>query len=115
MGFQSYWACLAEIVRQAPWAARPGLTDAVLAGGPPARRDVIAATKTAGALALILAAMVGVCYLWAQGRSSLSRDLEATASPLTRRAECRPGSDIEGRWPPAGCRPSPSEARAQGL
>jgi hypothetical protein len=114
MGFQNYWACLAEIVRQAPGAVRPGLTDAALAGGPPARRDVIAATKTAGALALILAAMIGVCYVWAQGRSSLSRDLEEAADLPPRPEECRPGPGIESRWPTAGCRPQASEARALG-
>jgi hypothetical protein len=76
MGLASYWACLAEIVRHAPAAARSGLTDAVLADGPPSRRHVVSALGTAAGLALILAALVAVHALWAQGRSSLARDLE---------------------------------------
>jgi len=76
MGLAAYWAGLAEIVRRAPAAARPGITDAVLAEGPPARHHVVSAIGTAAGLALVLAAFVTVHYLWAQGRSSLSRDLE---------------------------------------
>ena len=45
---------------------------ATLAGGPPARRDVVSATATAGALARVLVAMIGVFYVWAQGGSFLS-------------------------------------------
>jgi hypothetical protein len=76
MGLAPYWACLAEIVRHVPAAARSGLTDAVLADGPPSRRHVVSALGTAAGLALILAALVAVHALWAQGRSSLARDLE---------------------------------------
>ena len=76
MGLAPYWACLAEIVRHVPAAARSGLTDAVLADGPPSRRHVVSALGTAAGLALILAALVAVHALWAQGRSSLVRDLE---------------------------------------
>jgi hypothetical protein len=80
MGLPAYWACLAEIVRRAPGAARSGLTDAVLADGPPARHHVVSAIGTAAALALVLAAVVTVHYLLAQGRSSLARDLEAISA-----------------------------------
>lgn len=76
MGLAAYWACLAEIVRRAPAAARSGITDGVLAGGPPTRRDVVSATGTAAVLALVLAALVTMHAVWAQGRSSLARDLE---------------------------------------
>jgi hypothetical protein len=85
MGLDRYWACLATVVRAAPRAARSGVTEAVLADGPPARRHAVSAALTAGALALVLAAMVAVHYLWAQGRSSHARQLEAvpgvSASP----------------------------------
>jgi hypothetical protein len=84
MGLAAYWACLAEIVRRAPSAARVGLTDDVLADGPPGQRDLVAALRAAAALALILGAIVAVHYVWAQGRSSLARDLErasATTEP----------------------------------
>lgn len=85
MGLHRYWACLAAVVGAAPQAARSGVTGAVLADGPPARRHAVSAALTAGALALVLAAMVAVHYLWAQGRSSHARQLEAapdvSASP----------------------------------
>jgi hypothetical protein len=76
MGLAPYWACLAEIVRYAPPAARSGLTDAVLADGPPSRHHLVSALGTAAGLALVLAAFIAVHALWAQGRSSLARDLE---------------------------------------
>jgi hypothetical protein len=76
MGLAAYWACLAEIVRRAPGAACSGITDAVLADGPPARHHVVSAIGTAAGLALVLAALVALHALWAQGRSSLARDLE---------------------------------------
>jgi len=76
MGLAPYWACLAEIVRHVPAAARSGLTDAVLADGPPSRHHVVSALGPAAGLALVLAALVAVHALWAQGRSSLARDLE---------------------------------------
>ena len=59
-----------------PAAARSGLTDAVLADGPPSRHHVVSALGTAAGLSLVLAALVAVHALWAQGRSSLARDLE---------------------------------------
>jgi hypothetical protein len=107
MGLRSYWACLADIVRRAPWAVRSGLTDGTLGSGPPSRRDLIAAAKPASALALVLAAMLGLGYGLAQGRSSLARYLEDTAAiPLPTRTDCRsaPGID-DGGWL-AGCPPA---------
>lgn len=76
MGVTAYWACLSEIVRRAPAGTLSGITDGVLADGPPARQHLVSAIGTAAALALILGALVSVHYLWAQGRSSLARDLE---------------------------------------
>ncbi|HSE94569.1 MAG TPA: hypothetical protein VLD61_01680 [Methylomirabilota bacterium] len=81
MGLTSYWACLADVVRHAPGANRSGLTEAMLAEGPPGRRDVYAAAMVAGVLALVLVALTGVFYVWAQGRSSLARYLEETGHP----------------------------------
>jgi hypothetical protein len=110
MGLRSYWACLAEIVQRAPEAVHEGLTDAMLAGGPPAGRDLLAAARTAGALALILGAMIGLCYVLAQGRSSLSRYLEETSAlPSSPREECRPDAPIEN----GDCLPSTAAARAR--
>jgi hypothetical protein len=63
MGLAAYWACLAEIARRAPAAAHVGLTDDVLAGRPPERRDLVDAARAAAALALVLAAIVAVHYL----------------------------------------------------
>jgi hypothetical protein len=93
MGLAAYWTCLAEIVQRAPAAARSGLTDGVLADGPPARHDVVSALGTAAGLALVLAALVALHALWAQGQSSLARDLEAigAAGELTAQA-CAGGS-----------------------
>lgn len=109
MGLRSYWACLAEIVRRAPGAVHEGLTDATLTGGPPAGRDLLAAAKTAGALALILVAMIGLCYVLAQGRSSLSRYLEETSAlPSLQREECRPDPRIGD----GDCLPSTAAPRA---
>jgi hypothetical protein len=76
MGLAAYRACLADIVRLAPAAARSGLTDSVLADGPPTRRELASALGTAAGLALVLAALVAVHALWGQGRGSLARDLE---------------------------------------
>lgn len=76
MGLASYLACLAAVARAAPVAARTGLTEAALAEGPPTRRGARAAAVTAGALALVLLALVGIHHLLAQGPSSLSRYLE---------------------------------------
>jgi hypothetical protein len=80
MGLTAYWECLAEVVRRAPAAARVGLTDRVLADGPPGRPDLVAAIQTAAALALILAVMVAMHYVWAQGASTVVRDLERTSA-----------------------------------
>jgi hypothetical protein len=75
MGLAAYWTCLAEVVRRTPGAVRSGLTDAVLADGPPARSHLLSAMVTAAALALILLALVGLYHVWAQGASWLSRYL----------------------------------------
>jgi hypothetical protein len=94
MGLAGYWACLAEIARRAPAAARSGLTDAVLADGPPARHHVVSAAGTAAALAVLIAALVAMHYVWAQGRSSLGRYLEQTGAadrPAVR--ACAPGPE----------------------
>jgi hypothetical protein len=77
------------VVGHVPEAHRSGLTEAMLVEGPPRRREVCAAAVVAGGLALVLVALVGVFYVWAQGRSSLARYLEDTgtsAGPV-RRAE----------------------------
>lgn len=113
MGLPSYWACLAEIVRRAPGAVHEGLTDATLAGGPPGRRDAIATLRTAGALALILGAMIAFGYVLAQGRSSLARYLEDPAFLASTPEECRPGARIEDGGPPAGCLPHAAPERAR--
>jgi hypothetical protein len=76
MGLCGYWTCLAAIVAGAPRATRTGLTDAVLKDGPPGRRNLLSAAGTAGALALVMIALVGVHYLWAQGRSSFARAID---------------------------------------
>jgi hypothetical protein len=78
MGLHAYWACLAAIASRAPRAARGGLTQAVLSEAEPGRRTLLSAAATAGALALVVVAVVGVHYLWAQGRSSAVRQLERT-------------------------------------
>jgi hypothetical protein len=76
MGLRQYWACLANVAARAPLRARSGLTEALLADGLPGRRGMLAAAATAGALALVVVAVVGVHYIWAQGRSSFARHLE---------------------------------------
>jgi hypothetical protein len=45
---------------------------------------VLAALRTAAVLALLLVALVGLHYVWAQGRSSLARYLEQTGAGQTR-------------------------------
>jgi hypothetical protein len=110
MGLRSYWACLHEIVRNTPRAVRSGLTDATLASGPPAGRDLLP-VKAAGGLALILGAMLGLGYVLAQGRSSLSRYLEESATPPSSAVEaCRPSVGIEG-VPPTRCEPRTGDER----
>jgi hypothetical protein len=80
MGLAAYWTCLGEIARRAPDAPRSGVTDAVLADGPPARHHLVSAGRTAAALALVLVAVVALHYVWAQGRSSLARSLDASGA-----------------------------------
>jgi hypothetical protein len=84
MGLAAYLACLSEVARRAPAAVHSGETDAVLADGPPTRQHVLAALRTAAVLALLLVALVGLHYVWAQGRSSLARYLEQTGAGQTR-------------------------------
>lgn len=86
MGLRHYYRCLVAVSRGAPFAARSGLTDAVLGEGPPGRRGFVSAAATACALALVVFALVGVHYLWAQGRGSFARQLEQAerASPSAR-------------------------------
>jgi hypothetical protein len=110
MGLRSYVTCLHEIVRNAPRAVRSGLTDATLASGPPAGRDLLPAVKAAAGLALVFGAMLGLGYVLAQGRSSLSRYLEESVTPPSAGEACRPGAGIEG-VPPTGCLPPTSEER----
>jgi hypothetical protein len=98
MGLAAYWACLADIVRRAPAAARSGLTNSVLADGPPTPRHLASALGTAAGLALVLAALVAVHALWAQGRSSLARDVE------------RIGASGEAVWSQRGTAASPDRA-----
>ena len=76
MGLGRYWACLSAVAAGAPAARRSGLTEALLADPPPGRRSALSAAATAGVLGLVIVALVGVHYLWAQGRSSLARSLE---------------------------------------
>jgi hypothetical protein len=76
MGVGDFWACLADVVRNAPGAERTGLTDTLLVDGPPARHHARASAMVAGRLALILLVLVGIHYVWAQGRSSFARYLE---------------------------------------
>lgn len=80
MGLRTYWTCLASVVARVPPGRCTGLTEAILASEPPGRRTFLAAARTAGLLALFLAVLVGIHYLWAQGPSSLSRYLEQTGA-----------------------------------
>lgn len=85
MGLSDFLACLAEVARRTPGAARAGLTDTLLAEGPPAAHHARSTAMVAGALALILLALVGIHYVWAQGKSSFARDLERTQAVAPRR------------------------------
>ncbi|MGH7303445.1 MAG: hypothetical protein ACRELZ_09155 [Candidatus Rokuibacteriota bacterium] len=76
MGLRAYWTCLAAVVAGARDAHRLGLTNAVLAADPLGRSTLLPAAATAGALALVIVALAGIHYLWAQGPSSLSRSIE---------------------------------------
>jgi hypothetical protein len=78
MGLHQYWACLAAVTARVPDARRSGLTDALLAGPPPGCTTFLSAARTAGMLAIVLAMLVGVHYLWALGQSTLTRSLGPT-------------------------------------
>lgn len=91
MGLRAYWSCVASVAAGAPAARRSGLTDALVSHEPPDRRSVLDAAATAATLALVLAALVGVHYLWAQGRSSLERSLEETAASAETAPTAQPG------------------------
>jgi len=93
MGLGRYWACLAAIAAGAPAARRSGLTEALLVA-PPGRQSALSAAATAGLLGLVIVALVGVHYLWAQGRSSLARSLEPpdVSAPARDRALPGPGA-----------------------
>jgi hypothetical protein len=80
MGLSAYWSCLATVVAAASSAHRSGLTETIVAGDPPSRRSVLSAAATAGVLGLVILAVVGLHYVLAQGRSSLSRALEQNAT-----------------------------------
>jgi hypothetical protein len=84
MGLRGYWACLTSVAARVPDGRRSGLTQALLAGEPPGGRAAMSAARTAGALALLLAALVGLHYLWAQGPSSLARYLEQIGADAPR-------------------------------
>ena len=95
MGLAGYWACLTAVAAGAPGARRSGLTASLLADAPPGPQSVLSAARTAALLGLVLVALVGVHYLWSQGRSSLARSLEpadATA-PLVRDRSRPPDAD----------------------
>jgi hypothetical protein len=76
MGLGDFLACLAEIARRAPAAARAGLTDALLAEGSLPTHHARPSAMAMAALSLILLALVGMHHVWAQGTSSLARYLE---------------------------------------
>lgn len=80
MGLRAYWTCVTSVAAHVPAARRCRLTEAVLTGEPPGRRPILAAAGTAGGLALILAALVGLHALWGQGRGSFQRLLDEDAS-----------------------------------
>jgi hypothetical protein len=86
MGLRDYLRCVAAVRSSAPFGARSGLTDAVLDDSPSGTGSFISAAATAGVLALVMVALVGVHYLWAQGRSSFARHLEQVdkAAPSAR-------------------------------
>jgi hypothetical protein len=96
MGLGNYWECLAGIVAATPAATRSGLTEAILAEGPPVRATLLAAARTAAMLGLAIAVLVGICYVWAQGPSSLSRYLEPVNDVEPARASGR-SSDSTAR------------------
>jgi hypothetical protein len=86
MGLRTYWTCLAAVADHVPIAARSGLTESTLSGGQPERGQLLAAARVAGALALLLVALVGLYYVLAQGRSSLARYLEDIPAAVERTA-----------------------------
>jgi hypothetical protein len=73
-------------------AERSGLTEALLSQPPPSFGNVRTGAATAAALALVIVAVAGVHCLWAQGRSSLARQLEQLdAAPLSATDTADPG------------------------
>jgi hypothetical protein len=82
MGVGAYMKCLNKVVGHLPRDVRSGLTEATLGEGQPGRGQMLAAAGTASVLALLLVALIGIYYLWAQGRSTLSRYLEDTSAPV---------------------------------
>jgi hypothetical protein len=76
MGLRTYWSCLGAVAAGAPGAERSGLTEALLSQPSPSRRNVRTGAATVAALALVIVAVASVHWLWAQGRSSLERQLE---------------------------------------
>jgi hypothetical protein len=84
MGLRAYWSCLEAVVARAPAARRSGLTDVLLSQAPPSSRNLVAGAATVGALAMVIVAFAGLHCLWAQGRSSLARDLEQIGEAPTR-------------------------------
>jgi hypothetical protein len=92
MGLTAYWACLAEIVRRAPGAARSGITDAVVADGPPARHHVVSAIGTAAALALVLAAVV-TTICWRRGETAWRGTSRRSAPRASSRCTPVPAAD----------------------
>jgi hypothetical protein len=97
MGLGRYWACLTAVAAGAPAARRSGLTEALLADAPPGRRSALSAAATAGLLGLVIVALVGVHYLWAQGRSSLARSLEpeGAVGPTAHDASTSAGTETD--------------------
>ncbi len=98
MGLQNYWECLAGVVDATPAATHSGLTEAILAEGPPGRATLLAAARTAAVLGLVIVALVGLHHLLAQGRSSLSRYLEQAPAG-------EPAGGVSGRGSGSTARP----------
>jgi hypothetical protein len=80
MGLRGYWVCLTSVSARVPATRRSGLTDTVLSSEPPDRRSLLSAVATVGVLVLLIAMLVGMHYLFAQGPSSLTRYLEQTGA-----------------------------------
>jgi hypothetical protein len=92
MGLRAYWSCLGAVAAGAAGAERSGLTEALLSQPPPSGGNVRTGAATAAALAVVIVAMAGVHCLWAQGRSSLARQLEQLdPAPLSATDSADPG------------------------